>query len=56
MNHYTVTWKDQEGVNHSQSFEATSASAAIAMALEKILLLHDHPNLITRVRLEDTNG
>ena len=56
MNHYTVSWKDREGTEHSQPFEASSASGAIAMALEKITLLRDHPNLITRVPLEDTNG
>ena len=56
MNHYTVSWKDREGSNHSQSFEADSASGAISMALEKITLLRDYPNLITRVHLEETNG
>lgn len=56
MNHYTVSWKDREGASHSQSFESGSASGAIALALEKITLLRDHPNLITRVHLEETNG
>lgn len=56
MNHYSVTWKDREGNPHSQTFETTSASAAVALAIEKIALLRDHPNLITRVLLEESNG
>jgi len=52
MKLYSVTWKDREGQNHSQDFETVSAAAAIALALEKITLLRDYPNLITRVRLE----
>ena len=56
MNHYSVTWKDREGQDHSQVFETTSATAAIALALEKIALLRDNPNLITRVLQEKSNG
>lgn len=49
---YTVTWKDKEGAGHSQTFETTSASAAIALAIEKIALLQSNPHLITRVLKE----
>lgn len=47
--HYTVSWRDMEGTDHSQTFQATSATGAIAAALEKIELLRNHPNLIHRV-------
>lgn len=56
MNCYSVSWKDREGNDHSQLFTASSASAAIALSLEKIVLLRENPNLITRVLLEETNG
>lgn len=49
---YTVAWKDKEGTEHTQTFETTSASAAIALALEKIVLLQSNPHLITRVLKE----
>ena len=49
---YTVTWKDREAAEHNQTFEATSASAAIAIAIEKISLLQSNPHLITRVLKE----
>ena len=55
-NLYLVAWKDKAGDEHNQSFEATSASAAIALALEKIDLLGPNPHLITRVLRENSNG
>ena len=49
---YSVTWKDENGAEHSQCFAATSASAAMALALERVDELARHPNRITRVLLE----
>ena len=52
-NLYSVTWKDKAGDEHHQTFEATSASAAIALALERVDLLGSNPHLITRVLKEN---
>ncbi len=53
MDCYSVSWKDREGTSHHQAFEASSATAAISLALEHIELLRLHPNLIYRVFKED---
>ncbi len=52
-NLYTVFWKDKAGETHHQSFETTSASAAISLALKKIDLLQSNPHLIFSVLKED---
>ena len=49
MSQYTVTWKDRDGTSHSQAFEAEAATAAIFQAIDKVELLKNNPNLITRV-------
>jgi hypothetical protein len=52
MNKYSVTWRDSEGQSQTQSFEANSATGAMAAALEKVEFLRLHPNHINRVLLE----
>ena len=51
---YSVTWKDLSGASHSQLFDASCATAAIALAMEKIELLRNHPHLIYRVPREES--
>jgi len=53
MSKYSVSWKDQDNNDYSQTFEALTATAAISEAIEKVKLLRAHPNLIYRVFLED---
>ena len=54
---YSLTYLDAQGNAHQVVLEASSGTAAIALAMEQSEEIRLHPNRITRVRKEEpTNG
>ena len=49
MKTYSLTYKDQNGDEHTLAVEATSGTAALAIVLDEVPHLKAHPNRITRV-------
>ena len=56
MNHYTVEFKSPGGKSKSCSVWAYSSSGALVQAMDKHNDLKYHPDRITRVFKENSNG
>lgn len=56
MTSYSLTYSTSKGESKTLSVDATSASHAIAVGMELLEELRLHPNRITRVFKEESNG
>ena len=54
MNRYTITYKDEAGVDHEVSVAANSGTHAITVAMDQYQELKLHPGRITRIYQEKT--
>ena len=53
MKDYQISYKTAQGETKTISFEASSGTQALTMAMERYSELRAHPNRITRVFEED---